>query len=101
MFPGGESMKLTPDQQQDLLLRVTAERSRARDHFLLPVQMDLTTTLALVGSLQLSLRHPKNVGPTSQMVRALVAGLIEKMKQCGLPAHAELMELGNNPEYDS
>lgn len=48
-------------------------------HFL-TLELDLTGTLALIGNLQLALRHPENTGPTSKITRNLV-GTLAKIVQ--------------------
>ncbi len=36
------------------------------------LELDLTGVLAIIGNLQLALRHPENKGPTSKIVRNMV-----------------------------
>jgi len=93
-------MKPAPGYEQDLLKRIHAEHEAAGENFNLPVYLDLSCCLSLVGTLQLALRHPNMVGPSAQIAHRFIAGIIERMKESGLPAHAELMEMGNHPEFD-
>ncbi len=68
--------------------------------FILPVHLNLHTLTCIVGALQLALRHPANVGPLSMIVRDVIDQIIERVAQEGYVATAELMRLGDNPEYD-
>jgi len=89
---------MTNEEQEALMLRVVEE---AYDNdFVLPVYLDLTTALSLIGSLQLALRHPGNIGPSSQISRQFIDGIIGRMMDHGYPAHAELAQLGYDPAHD-
>jgi len=90
---------MTKRAENELLDRMTQEMT-ASPGFVLPIHLDLPTLLSLVGALQLSLRHPRNTGPTSQIVRQLINGIIDRIETHGFKATAELMRLGFNPEHD-
>jgi len=89
-----EETKLHKEQ---LLQRIDQE---ARIGFILSVHMDLHVLMCVVGALQLALRHPANTGPSSKVVRELIAGIIERVEQEGYLATAEMLRLGDNPEND-
>ncbi len=60
--------------------------------------MTPATTLAVVGNLQLSLRHPGNTGPNTERVRALLDMIIN---QEGLdPRIRALLAAGDDPTFD-
>jgi hypothetical protein len=87
--------------KQKLLERCSQEQRQADDRdFRLPVVMDLTELLSLVGNVQLALRHPQNTGPASQIARDIVRQIAERVRQEGFPANAEIMLLGSDPTYD-
>ncbi len=43
------------------------------------LSFDITTTIALIGQLQLAFRHPSNVGPSRQMLEQATRELIEQI----------------------
>ncbi|HZT29696.1 MAG TPA: hypothetical protein VFA33_07435 [Bryobacteraceae bacterium] len=94
-------MEASTAYQERLLARVAAEQDAAPDDLIFPVHLDLAAVLALVGNLQLALRHPRNCGPTADTARAFIAGMIAKLQEHGFAAHAELLDLGNHPELDA
>jgi hypothetical protein len=87
-------------QKECLTRRVQDELERLGDGFELPVHLDLTAALCLVGNLQLALRHPGNTGPSAQVARMIIDGVIARMKEAGYLAHAEVMRLGDDPSFD-
>ena len=91
---------MTTDEKLELIERA-GEEARALPDFVLPVHFDLTAALAIIGNLQLALRHPANIGPSSQLLRRVIDGMIERIEKSGLPANAEIARLGDNPEYDT
>ena len=68
--------------------------------FRMPLHLDLTAGCALIGNLQLALRHPDNVNESARVARQIIDGLITMMATCGFHAHAEMCRLGDNPDYD-
>lgn len=68
--------------------------------FTLLVEFDLCTAIAIIGNLQLALRHPANVGASAEIARELIDGMIHRMREAGLTAHAELARLGDDAMYD-
>lgn len=85
--------------REELVRRATAEGQGGKG-YVLPVHMDLYTLTCLVGGLQLGLRHPNNTGPASQVVRSLIQDIIGRVDEAGYHNIAELMRLGENPEFD-
>lgn len=78
-----------------------SQRNSTRSEgIILPVALDLTSALAIVGNLQVALRHPANNGPAAKIARQVVDSIIEMMLDAGFPALAELAMLGYNPLYD-
>ena len=64
------------------------------------VLLDLDSALCLVGNLQLALRHPGNTGLSAKTARETIDGIIERAREAGYSAHAELMKLGDDPAHD-
>jgi hypothetical protein len=92
---------MSPQQEERFLRRVAKERrTQQGEAFFLPIHLDLTNALELVGQLQLALRHPENRGLAAQMARQMIDGIIQKVKEAGFDAHAELMLLGDDRSYD-
>jgi hypothetical protein len=86
-------------EKQKLLLRIAQEARIGKD-FILPVHLDLHSLMCLVGALQLALRHPANTGPSSKVVRELIDAIIARVGNEGCVATAEMLRLGDHPEYD-
>ncbi len=57
--------------KRELLRRVAREAEQGKQ-FLLPIHLDLTSLLAVIANLQLSLRHPDNAGPSARIARQLI-----------------------------
>ncbi len=87
--------------KQDLTRRAARELREVNPDFILPVYLGISDALSIIGNLQLALRHPGNHGPSADVARAMIDGLIEQMIGCGLTATAELARLGDDPAYDS
>ena len=96
----GSPTKIAIDPESRLILRAaTAEQERA-PLFRLPLHLDLTAALAIVGNLQLAMRHPGNDGPSREVARTLIDGIIERMETSGFPASAALARMGDDPRRD-
>jgi hypothetical protein len=89
---------MTPWQKK-LLGAVAREQVEGRG-FILPLHLDLASLLSLVGNLQLALRHPANKGPSALIARELVDSIQKRLIDAGYFAHAEVVEIGNNPAFD-
>jgi hypothetical protein len=63
-------------------------------------ELDLTSAAALVGNLQLALRHHLNTGPSSQVARQIIDDMRAGLLARGFQAHALLIEMGDDPKYD-
>jgi hypothetical protein len=87
-------------EKEALEKRAAAEMATANPNFILPVHLDVTSALSLIGNLQLALRHPANKGPSAAIARRVIDGLIEKLNTVGLTATAEVARLGDNAAYD-
>lgn len=90
---------MSPQLEDRLLKRIVEENVRGQE-FVLPVHFDLSALLSLVATLQVALRHPEMKGPTAERVQNVIASIIQRLKEEGFEAHAELMLLGNDPQYD-
>jgi hypothetical protein len=90
---------LTSHYKRALIQRVKDE-ARLRKPFTLPVHLDLHPLICVVAHLQLALRHPANKGLSSEVVRRIVDMMIERVEAAGFPATAEMLRLGDDPEFD-
>ncbi len=88
------------DHQKERLIQLAAREAAAHPDFNLPVHLDLTSALALVGSLQLALRHPGFDGPSAIVARRIVDGVIGSMELAGLVATAAIARLGDDEACD-
>ncbi len=87
-------------EKQELLERVTAESQTLHDEsWKMTMTLDIDCLMALIASLQLALRHPKNTGPTSQTVKGIIEKLIDELPVDCL-ALRELARMGFNPKHD-
>ena len=90
-----------PHYKQSLLDRASAEAEAAETtEFVLPVVMDIQVLSSLVGTIHLALRHPGFHGPSAEIVRTLARAIATRMEELGYLATAELMRLGENPDFD-
>ncbi len=94
------SGSIKPAVDEECLVRRVAAEAEAHDEYILPLHLDLLALLTLVGNLQLSLRHPANTGPSALAARQIIEQIIERLREDGLTAHAELATLGNDPQFD-
>lgn len=88
------------EQQKERLIDFAVEEAKAGKNFILPIHLDLHSLMCVVGALQLALRHPANTGPSSKVVRELIDGIIERVEHAGYVVTAQILRLGDNPEYD-
>jgi len=65
----------------------------------LDIDLSWVTALALIGHLQLSLRHPGNTGESASLIRGLTEGLIDYMDRYA-PGIALILRKGWGPQYD-
>ena len=66
------------------------------------LSLDLGSAIALIGTLQLALRHPGLSGSrsTSVTARYLIDGLIQRIEDAGFPQCARMAAMGDDPQYD-
>ena len=88
---------MTDLEEKQLMERVVDEHRRGEQ---VEIVLDSPVAYAVVAGLQLSLRHPRNNGPTAQMCTAVIYGIIEQFRELGLEATAQAAELGNDPALD-
>jgi hypothetical protein len=85
--------------QEKLIRRVEQEGDGVGDA-IIAVHLEPAAALAIIGNLQLALRHPGNNGANAGIARRLIDALILMLDEAGLPAHAQLARLGDNRAYD-
>ena len=78
---------MSAEIQKEAVLRRAQEKLNQNRPVI--IETDLTTSLALIGNIQLALRHPANNGPSSKLAEGLVVGLIETID----PDHGDVYEL--------
>ena len=64
------------------------------------LSLGLTEVLAVVGNLQLALRHPLNLGTNADTARVIVDVLIASVEKVS-PDLATLMRLGDDKNFDA
>lgn len=79
------------------IIREAARENKARKDYVLAVNFSLGVAIAVIGQLQLSLRHPDNDGKSARLVREVVDGLIAQLLIDGFPACASVAALGDDP----
>lgn len=84
-----------------LIEAATAESRRLHKDWAVDVSYDLSCLMAVIGALQLSLRHPEfRKKPSAHIVRHIIAHLMAGIPE-DMPATRELARLGDNPQYDT
>jgi len=83
-----------------LTQEAAAELHRIDPNLELPVILDIHTACCLIGNLQLALRHPANTGPSREVTRQFIDGIIREIERHGYLKVAELLRLGDNQAYD-
>lgn len=88
-------------EKAELLERVFVESTALRNEgWKITVTWDIDTLMVLIASLQLSLRHPMNKGPTSEIIKIVIEKLIDEIPVDHI-ALRELANKGNNPKHDT
>lgn len=90
---------MTKEQEDKMLAEVQAERTEFRG-YQLPLLLGSVEVVALIGQLQLALRHEKNTGPAATISRRLAEHLVARLRKDGLVKHAAIAEMGWITEYD-
>jgi hypothetical protein len=91
---------VTQLEEKQLIVDAAHEQKRAGD-WKIQFSLDLNTTLALIGNLQLALRHPANQSGTSyEVARDLIDDIHTGLKERGFHAHARMIEFGDDPAHD-
>jgi hypothetical protein len=68
--------------------------------FSISIHLDLAEAMGMLASLQLSLRHPVNHGPTADRLRTIAGKLERELSYLG-PATAELCRRGWDSDHDA
>jgi len=91
--------EFTDKRAEHLLELADAEIPRLAD-YRLPLTLDLANVCAMVAHLQLSLRHPQATGASAVVARKLVNSIIARLESDGVQVVADLLRLGDDPNYD-
>lgn len=83
------------------IFRAAARENEARKDYALPVLFSLATAVAVIGNLQMSLRHPDNTGEAARIVRNVIDQMLAKLVRDGFLATAAVAALGDDPRYDT
>ena len=87
-------------EKAELLERVFVESTTLHNEgWRITVTWDIHTLMVLIASLQLSLRHPNNKGPSAEIIKVVIEKLIDEIPVDSL-ALRELAGKGNNPKHD-
>ncbi len=89
------------DGQKELLMRRCVEENQTGDGYVLPIHLSLVAVSVVVAAMQLALRHPEFNGPTARVARGLIDQIASRLHHDGFEAHAQLIEVGNNPQADA
>lgn len=90
---------MSPERERALLNGIAEEVYRSGD-WCLAIQLDLTSLLSVVAGLQLSLRHPQNVGPNAKVAREVIDAIIVRVEAEGFLGVADAMRPGDDPRFD-
>jgi hypothetical protein len=80
-------MTVTVEDRLAFELEFTSSDAQER---IMSLQLEPGLASVLIGSLLLALRHPDNLGPSSEKALALVRDLINMVRDCGFPAMAKI-----------
>ena len=87
-------------EKAELLERVSAESKSLHDEgWKIDVTYDIDCLMVIIGNLQLALRHPKNKGPASIIIKGILEKLIDELPVDCL-ALRELVRKGDDPKHD-
>lgn len=100
----GEQMEQQSDREivnrySDIASDSLLQSFREESGNYIPVQIEPIFCLALIGQLQLALRHPQNVGVTSDTVREFVYSLIDKLAEV-IPESRVIAMKGFDTRFD-
>ena len=92
----------TRRRKAEWAMRRAMNEAASRHQYFMRVEMDLPTLLAVCSQIQLAMRHPGKQAGTNvhRLGRAFIDTVKERMRDDGLRANAELLEMGDNPEND-
>lgn len=93
--------QMTEIETSRLLADAAWEMEQVLGEWKCPLELDITTLLAVAGGLQLALRHPgAKRRPSGKVLRQLVDELIAAIPESA-PATKRVAYMGDEPEYDS
>ncbi len=96
----GNARKALSSIEQECLIQAAKDEVERAGEWKIQFELDLSSSLAMCGNLQLALRHPLNAGPSAAIARRLIDDLHNGMKERGFVAHAQMVALGDDPSYD-
>ena len=92
---------MIPTEAQEMLDRCCKETAAAVENgYQLPLMLDLQSTVLLVATIQVALRHPRIPARTSGLAQGLLDTIIRRIRDDGFPETARMLELGNHTEND-
>lgn len=83
---------------EELMSRSAEELKQLPDSIF--IELTLVNTLAIIGALQLALRHPLYVGPSRASVITFVKQVQAVLRERGAEALVEIIDRGWNPQND-
>jgi hypothetical protein len=91
---------MTTAEKEALMAEVAREDTLGKT-YVLPIHLQLPSALIIVAHMQLALRHPAVKGmKAGEMSQDLIDQIVARIRADGYKAHAQLMELGNDPRHD-
>lgn len=93
---------MTIEERKERLMRDSLDEMARADalDFRIPMELDLGSLCCVVAGLQLALRHPANTGPSTLIVAAFIRAAIDRVRESGYNATADVLALGGDPAYD-
>ena len=76
------------------------EETTSHPDYHVAFSLNLFVLAAVIGHLQLALRHPGAIGPAAQLVRRVIDAAIARVAAGGLVHTAALLRKGDDPASD-
>lgn len=87
------------DKSEELIQRASAEVQRFGRHPII-LQLGLQEVMAMIGLMQLGMRHPETVGTkNASIARSVIDGFNEQLEN--YPALQEMIAAGFNSDFDT
>jgi hypothetical protein len=88
------------DAERELLFKAAAKECEERKDYVVPVIFDMASAVAVIGCLQLALRHPRHPPASASVIRTVIDSMAERMREGGFVHYAKIIEMGYDPGCD-